>query len=85
MQIQYPSGTPVITLVGASLAFDIPKGSRGWSFSILTGSATVTVEGQTPVTVPAGFSDNDLATILKKITITTAAASSAYVRYLPKG
>lgn len=64
-------------LLGASATQIIPIGAKGWTVSVLTGTATV----GSAAALPAGFSDNDPNTLTNTLTITTAAASSAYVRW----
>jgi hypothetical protein len=69
--------TPHVALLGASATQVIPSGAKGWSFAIMTGTATVGgVAG-----IPAGIGDSDAGTLAASLTITTAAASSAYVRW----
>ena len=70
------ASTPTFVAVGASGSGSIPVGARGWSFKILTGTGTFG-----GVTVPTSFSDSNEAGLLTAIPYTTAAASSAYVRY----
>lgn len=71
------SVTPHNTLLGASASQVIPIGAKGWSVSIITGTATV---GSASL-LPAGFSDSDPNTLLATIIVTTDSASSAYVRW----
>lgn len=55
----------------------IPIGAKGWTFTVRAGTATFNgVAG-----LPAGFSDSDPNTLAVAISYTTAAASTAYVRY----
>ena len=62
--------------LGASSSITIPIRAKGWSVSFIAGSGTIG-----GISVPAGFSDSDQNTLLSTITVTTNAASSAYVRY----
>lgn len=75
-----PAGAPVtphVVLLGASATQVIPVGAKGWSFVVLTGTATVAgVAG-----IPAGVGDADVNTLAATLTITTAAASSAYLHW----
>lgn len=68
--------TTTLAAVGASATGTIPAGSKGWSFAILTGTATYG-----GATVAAGFSDSSEKTTLNAITFTTASASTAVLRY----
>ena len=70
------SVTPNIAAVGASGSGSIPIGAKGWTFTVLSGTATL---GGVPVA--AGFSDSDPNTLVAEINYTTGASSSAYVRY----
>lgn len=69
--------TPTAANMGASASVTIPAGSKGWTFTVLTGTGGV---GGTTL-LPAGFSDSDTNTLAASLTVTTASASSAYVRY----
>ncbi len=71
-----PAVTPHIVVLDAEETQVIPIGAKGWTFSVLTGTATVNGE-----TVPAGFSDSDSQPLAATITVITAAASSAYIRW----
>jgi hypothetical protein len=70
------SVTPIQTSVGASASGTIPIGAKGWTFTVLSGTATF---GGVPVS--AGFSDSDPNILLAAISYSTGSASSAYVRY----
>lgn len=70
------TAAPNIALLGASSTQVILAGSKGWSISILSGTATIN-----GAAVSAGFSDSDPSTLGASITVITAAASSAYIRY----
>lgn len=85
MHIEFPAGIPVIALLNTTAPYDIPLAAREWGIVVLTGTCSITCNGATAAGLPAGFSDGSPNTILKKITITPAAASTVYVRYLPKG
>lgn len=69
-------GTYTFASLGASGSTTIPISAKSWTVSFLTGTGTI--GGQT---VSAGFSDSDDKQPTVAITITTAAASSAYIRY----
>lgn len=69
--------TPNVALLGASATQIIPAGAKGYSFVVLTGTASV---GGVAL-IPAGVGDADPNTLAVALTITTAAASSAYVRW----
>lgn len=71
------SRTPHVALLGASASQVIPAGAKGWSFVVLTGTATV----GGVASIPAGVGDQDNGVLAASLTITTAAASSAYVRW----
>lgn len=67
----------VFVALGASASATIPVGAAGWTFTVLTGTGGI--GGVTGL--PATFSDSDVNTTANPIICTTAAASSAYVRY----
>lgn len=71
-----PSVTPTFVALGASGSQVIPIGAKGWTVTILTGTGTVG-----GLTVPTGFYDSDTGVLVVALTITTNAASSAYIRY----
>lgn len=77
----FPTGSSSVTghtvLMGASASQSIPIGAKGWSVSVLTG--TITLDGAAGL--PVGFNDSDIQTLAVAKTVTTAAASSAYVRW----
>lgn len=64
-------------IVPASTSQVIPIGAKEWTVSVLTGTATVNGAAG----CPAGFSDGSTQTLLNTVTITTAATSTAYVRW----
>lgn len=64
-------------VVPASTSQVIPTGAKGWTVTVLTGTATV----NGAAAMPAGFSDSDPYTTLADITVTPDAASTAYVRW----
>lgn len=66
--------------LAASTALTIPAGAKGWTVSCLTGTLSIAC-GTTASALPAGFSDNDPNIVGADITITTASASTAYVRW----
>ena len=68
--------TPNFISLGASTSGTIPINAKGWTVTILTGSATI--GGQN---VLAGFSDEDKNSPLAAIIISTGSSSSAYIRY----
>lgn len=68
--------TPTFVSLGASASQDIPIGAKGWTVTFLTGTGTVGGSA-----VPAGFSDSDGNTLAAAITVTTDAASTAYIRW----
>ncbi len=74
--MEFDSSTPIIQVIGASSTLVIPSGAHNWTFTVLTGTATIN-----NASVPAGFSDSSEAEILSAITIVTGSASSAYIRY----
>lgn len=69
--------TPHNVLLGASTPQVIPVGARGWSFVVLSGTATVGAA----TGVPSGVGDSYQGTLAATLTITTAADSSAYVSW----
>lgn len=75
-----PAGGPVTVVsaaVGASGSGSIPIGAKGWTFTVLTGTATF----NGVASLPTGFSESDVNTLAVAIAYSTASASSAYVRY----
>lgn len=75
-----PAGAPITinsAAVPQSTTGSIPIGAKGWTFTVLTGTATF--NGVT--SLPAGFSESDVNTLAAVISYTTASASTAYVRY----
>lgn len=64
-------------IVPQSTSQVIPIGAKEWTVSVLTGTATVNGAAG----CPAGFSDGSDKTLLNTVTITTAASSTAYVRW----
>lgn len=68
--------TPNIVELGASATQVIPIGAKGWTYGILSGTATVN-----GVALAAGFTDGDPYTLAATITIITGATSSAYIRW----
>ena len=68
--------TPFIEVVGPSVSGTIPKGVKSWTFSVLSGSATLM-----GVSVPSGFSDSDTLSLNVPLIITTGTNSSVYIRY----
>lgn len=66
--------------LAASTSITIPAGAKGWTVSCLTGTLSI-VCGTTASALPAGLSDGDANTTAVDITITTASASTAYVRW----
>lgn len=64
-------------IVPAGTSQVIPIGAKEWTVSVLTGTATVNGAAG----CPAGFSDGSTQTLLNTVTITTAATSTAYVRW----
>lgn len=68
--------TPHPVSLGASATQVIPIGAKGWTITVITGTATIN-----GASVPAGFSDSDDGPLAAAITVITAAASSAYVRW----
>lgn len=73
--------TAVPKNVGASASQVIPAGAKGWTVSCITGTITIACGANSASALPAGFSDGDTNTTAADITITTASASSAYVRW----
>jgi hypothetical protein len=69
--------TQTIQLLGASSSVVIPINACRWTVTVLTGTATIGAA----TGLPAGFSDSDEGRLLATITVTTAASSTAYVRY----
>lgn len=69
--------TPHIVVLGASASQTIPVGAHGWSFAILTGTATV--GGASGVV--AGVGDSYQSTLAATLTVATDADSSAYVSW----
>jgi hypothetical protein len=72
-----PTVTPNFAAVPQSTSQVIPAGAKGWTAVCLTG--TVTFGGV--AALPAGWSDSDQNTLAAAITLTTASASTAYVRW----
>lgn len=66
--------------LGASASLVIPAGAKGWTVSCLTGTLTLATS-TTASALPAGFSDSDPNIVGAAITVTTASASTAYVRW----
>lgn len=64
-------------LQGASSTQVIPIGAKGWTVSIITGTASIGAA----TGLPAGFSDADTNTLAATISVVTSSASSAYVRW----
>lgn len=76
-----PGGTPgafTNANVGASASATIPAGARNWSVVVITGTATV----GSASALPAGFALNDAGPLNADLTVTTDAASTAYVQYI---
>ena len=69
--------TQTIQLLAASESVVIPINACRWTVTVLTGTATIGAAAG----LPAGFSDSDEGRLLATITVTTAASSTAYVRY----
>lgn len=75
-----PAGAPVTinsVAVPQSTTGSIPIGAKGWTFTVLAGTATF----NGVAALPAGFSESDVNTLAAAISYTTASASTAYVRY----
>ena len=70
------SVTANIAAVEAGDGGSIPVGAKGWTFTVLSGTATFG-----GVSVAAGFSDSDANTLVAAINYSIGASSSAYVRY----
>lgn len=68
--------TPHFVLLGASGSQVIPSAAKGWTATILSGTGTIGT-----LAVSVGFSDSDVNILAASITVTTDAASSAYVRW----
>jgi len=68
--------TPVSALKTAGQSGTIPSGAKGWTFTVLTGTATFN-----GAAVPAGFSDSDVNTTAAAINYTMDSPGTAYVRY----
>lgn len=79
-----PITPPTVTAsphnLAASGSITIPAGSKGWTVTCLTGTLSIAC-GTTASALPAGFSDGDTNTTAADIVVTTASASTAYVRY----
>lgn len=72
-----PTVTSVSVAVPQSTSGSIPAGAKGWTFTVLTGTATFNgVAG-----LPASFSDSDPNVTGAAISYATAGTSTAYVRY----
>lgn len=69
--------THYITVAGPSSSGTIPAGVSSWTFTVLSGSATI--QG---ASVPAGFSDADHCRLKVPIVYTTGANSSLYIRFV---
>lgn len=78
LRTKNPSVTQATSvIVPASTPQVIPIGAKEWTVTVLTGTATV----NGAAACPAGFSDGSTRTLLNTVTILTAAASTAYVRW----
>lgn len=64
-------------IVPASTTQSIPIGAREWTVTVLTGTATINGAAG----LPAGFSDSGVSALTAPISVTTAATSTAYVRW----
>lgn len=82
MQISFPSTKVVFATVTNGVAI-IPARSRGWSLSILSGTATIGTPSGTSGALSAGFSDFSDFQNLEDITI-TATVGVVYYRYHPQ-
>lgn len=90
LQVTGPGGSgipitpPTVTSkpqnLAASSSLVIPLGAKGWTVTCLTGTITLATS-TTAGALPAGFSDSDPNIVGADITVTTASASTAYVRW----
>lgn len=71
------AATPTFVAVTDGLELEIPIGAFRWSFTLLTGTATI---GGLPVL--AGFSDWDDAPILVAIPIVIGTPGTGYLRFM---
>lgn len=77
----FPSGTPDCTPIADSSNADVPIGAKNWSFAILTGTGTVTINSKSFV-VSAGYSQSSLTTLAGRvINVATDAASTAVIYF----
>lgn len=68
--------------LGASAQLVIPPGAKEWTVVCITGTLTIAGAGTTSASaLPAGLSDSSSLPLVNAITVTTASASSAYVRW----
>lgn len=63
--------------VAASGTRNIPTGAKGWTVTILTGTATI----NGVASLPAGFSDYSEKALVAGFDVVCASSSTAYVRY----
>lgn len=75
-----PTGTASPHNLAASTPITIPAGAKGWTVTCLTGTLSIAC-GTTASALPAGFSDSDPNIVGADITVTTASASTGYVRW----
>jgi len=69
--------TPTSAVKTAGQSGAIPAGAKGWTFTVLTGTATFNGAAG----LPAGFSDSDPNTLAVAISYALDTPGTAYVRY----
>lgn len=74
--VTQPIVAPTIALKTAGQSGTIPAGAKGWTFTVITGTATFG-----GAAVPAGFSDSDANTLAAAISYSFDTPGTGYVRW----
>lgn len=69
--------TAAPVLLGSDDSVEIPAGAKGWTVSVIAGTASIGGAGP----LPAGFSDSDPNLLNSSLNVTTNIGGSAYVRW----